>query len=189
MVKNQERRLLPRLYFNSFSFTFPPNRKIPSSEEKGIWPIVFTFYKGLTRPFITTEGVALIVLTPAIGLLLKRHFLSQVLSTENFILSHPLVFSNTLTVAQDGTGDYTVIQTAVDDATAGDTIRVYPGTYYENIEVRKNLSIISNFEYTNDENDIHNTILDGNNNGSVIAIIGTNENNINIKNKNIGIPK
>lgn len=34
-----------------------------------------------------------------------------------------------LTVAQDGTGDYTVIQDAIDNAQAGDTIWVKPGVY------------------------------------------------------------
>ena len=35
------------------------------------------------------------------------------------------------TVKTDGTGDYTVIQTAINATTAGDTVLVYPGTYVE----------------------------------------------------------
>ncbi len=87
-----------------------------------------------------------------------------------------LLYSATYIVKQDGTGDYSQIQSAVDNANPGDTIRVYPGTYYENIEIFKDLSLVSNYEYTNDENYIHNTILDGNHTGSVIRCAGTYNN-------------
>ncbi|SES84852.1 parallel beta-helix repeat (two copies) [Methanococcoides vulcani] len=39
--------------------------------------------------------------------------------------------------------DYTSIQDAVDVATNGDTILVYPGTYVENVDVNKELTIIA----------------------------------------------
>jgi len=39
--------------------------------------------------------------------------------------------------------DFTKIQDAVDVAAAGDTINVYPGIYYENVDVNKSLSITS----------------------------------------------
>ena len=41
----------------------------------------------------------------------------------------------TYTVKTDGSGDYTVIQTAIDASTTanGDTVLVYPGTYTENM--------------------------------------------------------
>ena len=40
------------------------------------------------------------------------------------------------TVATDGPGNYATIQAAVNSASSGDTIIVYPGTYYENIEIK-----------------------------------------------------
>jgi len=40
-------------------------------------------------------------------------------------------FENTIIVDDEGDGDYTVIQDAVDNATEGDTILVYSGTYLE----------------------------------------------------------
>ena len=39
----------------------------------------------------------------------------------------------TYTVKQDGTGDFTVIQDAIDPSTDGDEIIVHPGAFYENI--------------------------------------------------------
>ena len=36
-------------------------------------------------------------------------------------------------VRQDGTGHFTTIQSAIDAATTGSTVLVYPGTYYENL--------------------------------------------------------
>ena len=41
-----------------------------------------------------------------------------------------LIFAATLSVKQDGSGDYTVIQDALDAASPGDTVLVYPGRYF-----------------------------------------------------------
>ena len=46
-------------------------------------------------------------------------------------------------VDDDGSSDYISIQTAVDNAKDGDTIIVYPGTYTENMDANKGLTIIS----------------------------------------------
>ncbi|ADE35644.1 NosD domain-containing protein [Methanohalophilus mahii] len=52
--------------------------------------------------------------------------------------------ANTLNVTDESTtNNYTTIQYAVDNATSGDTIHVYPGTYSENVVVNKELNIIS----------------------------------------------
>ncbi|MDD4496763.1 MAG: CehA/McbA family metallohydrolase [Methanosarcinaceae archaeon] len=51
--------------------------------------------------------------------------------------------SATLTV-DDGPGaDYVSIQDAVDNANPGDTIMVYPGIYVENVNLNKNLTLVS----------------------------------------------
>ena len=52
--------------------------------------------------------------------------------------------AETIIVAQDGSGDYEKIQEAIDNATEGDTIRVWEGTYEENVVVDKTLSLIGN---------------------------------------------
>jgi len=67
----------------------------------------------------------------------------------------------TIIVAKDG-GDYEKIQDAIDVAKEGDTIRVWEGTYYENVVVDKSVSLIGN---GNEE-----TTIDGGGNGSVVRI-------------------
>jgi len=48
----------------------------------------------------------------------------------------------TLTVDDSGGADYTKIQDAIDNASAGDTILVYSGTYYENVNVSRQLILL-----------------------------------------------
>lgn len=45
-------------------------------------------------------------------------------------------FAATLTVGQDGWQVYTTIQAAIDDAIDGDVIKVFQGTYQEQVEIR-----------------------------------------------------
>lgn len=51
-------------------------------------------------------------------------------------------FKSIIYVDDDGEANYTKIQDAIDNATSGDTIIVYNGTYNENIIVNKKLDII-----------------------------------------------
>lgn len=55
----------------------------------------------------------------------------------------PLTASAVITVDDDGLADYTTIQAAVDNAVDGDTIVVFSGIYTENVNVDKELTIIS----------------------------------------------
>ncbi len=48
----------------------------------------------------------------------------------------------TLYVGGAGPGNYTAIQSAVNSATAGDTVFVYPGTYNENVNIYKTLTLM-----------------------------------------------
>ena len=57
---------------------------------------------------------------------------------------------------------YTKIQDAIDASNAGDTIRVYNGTYYENVVMNKTLTLLGN--------DSASTIINGSYSGSVITI-------------------
>lgn len=47
-------------------------------------------------------------------------------------------------VDKNGNGDYTSIQSAIDDATSGEIIRVWAGIYYENIVIDKQIELIGN---------------------------------------------
>ncbi len=79
--------------------------------------------------------------------------------------------SQTITVKQDGTGDYITIQEGVNASVDGDTVLVYPGVYYENVEYNsKNIILASLNILNNDPYYISHTIIDGNQNGSCVKI-------------------
>ena len=72
-----------------------------------------------------------------------------------------------LTVKQEGTGDYTLIQEAIDASMDGDTVLVWPGTYFENIHCEdKSITVGSLTLATNDLGYIYQTIIDGKQTGS-----------------------
>ena len=51
---------------------------------------------------------------------------------------------NTLYVGGDGPGNYTSIQAAINDASDGDTIKVYNGIYNETVKIDKRINLIGN---------------------------------------------
>jgi len=69
-------------------------------------------------------------------------FLLMLVSWIPTISSDEPVFSNTLYVGGTGPGNYSTIQSAIDDASSGDTVFVYNGTYYEHINVDKSIWLI-----------------------------------------------
>ena len=97
-----------------------------------------------------------------------------------FLFSNFPLISNTITVDTTGTGNYTTIQEGINASTDGDTVLVYPGIYYENINfIGKNITVASLYITTEADSFIHQTIIDGNQNGSVVQIVsGENENTL-----------
>lgn len=88
------------------------------------------------------------------------------------------VRADILTVKTDGTGHFTSIQQAYLAASSGDTLLVYPGTYYENIDINipsKNITIASLYLTTSNPVYIANTIVNGNQTGSCFAIRNTGQ--------------
>ena len=76
-----------------------------------------------------------------------------------------------LAVAPDGSQPFSEIQTAIDASAHGDTVLVYPGRYIENLRFHgKNITLASLELLSGDRDHIHSTIIDGNQNGSVIRV-------------------
>jgi len=79
-----------------------------------------------------------------------------------------------ITVKQDGTGDFTLIQDAIDASSQGDTVLVYPGTYFENLVIEgAGITLGSLYLTTGDPQYKYQTVVNGNRSGSCIAIIET----------------
>jgi len=72
-----------------------------------------------------------------------------------------------LYVGGSGPGNYTTIQEAITNATNGDTVFVFNGTYNENINIAKRISVIG------EDKDI--TIIDGVAGGDTVVLILVNE--------------
>ncbi|MDD3236082.1 MAG: choice-of-anchor Q domain-containing protein, partial [Candidatus Cloacimonetes bacterium] len=86
-------------------------------------------------------------------------------------------YAATLSVALDGSGQYSVIQDAIEAANSGDSVLVYPGRYIENIDyIGKSITVCSLEASTNDSTYISNTIIDGNRNGSCVAFRNAEQN-------------
>lgn len=68
--------------------------------------------------------------------------------------------------------DYSTIQSAIDASTHGDTIIVSTGTYYENINFNGKNIILTSIN-PEDSNVVATTIIDGNQNASVVTFSGT----------------
>ncbi len=69
---------------------------------------------------------------------------------------------NNLYVGGSGIDNYTTIQDAIDNASSGDTIFVYNGTYYENVIVNKSVNIVGENRNT--------TFINGNGSDKVVYI-------------------
>ncbi|KQC11657.1 MAG: hypothetical protein APR63_12320 [Desulfuromonas sp. SDB] len=98
---------------------------------------------------------------------------SQVTTGINFYIENTNI-NITINVIQDGTGDFTSIQEAIDIAINGDTILVHPGSYNENLFVEeKSINLVSMYSTTLDSAYIDQTILDGENLRNVITYYNT----------------
>jgi len=103
---------------------------------------------------------------------MKRFFLISL-----FLFLHTILIATIHTISLDGTGDFTEIQEGINASIDGDTVLVYPDTYYENINYNgKNITVASLYLTTQIDSFVRTTIIDGNQNGSVVkAINGENE--------------
>jgi len=98
-----------------------------------------------------------------------KHFFSIIILLILFPFSY--IWSSTIIVDINGTGDYLSIQEGINNASDDDIVLVCPGTYYENIDYSgKNITVASKYYTTGDESYINKTIIDGNNNGSCVIV-------------------
>jgi predicted outer membrane repeat protein len=78
-----------------------------------------------------------------------------------------------ITVKQDGTGDYTTIEAGMNESVwnIGDTVLVWPGTYYEHISYNGNhITVASLYAINFDPWYISNTIIDGSQSGQCVTM-------------------
>ncbi len=78
----------------------------------------------------------------------------------------------TITVRQDGLGNYPTIQAAINASNNGDLVLVHPGRYLENIDFNgKNITVASLKFTTNDRVYIGTTIIDGQRMGCCVRVM------------------
>ncbi len=77
---------------------------------------------------------------------------------------------NTIIVDDDGAGEYTTIQAAIDNASVGDLILVWDGIYEENITINKTIEVRGNHSST-----------------TILTSVGTNNSVVNIAADNVTV--
>lgn len=84
-----------------------------------------------------------------------------------------LLISNIIEVKQDGTGDFTTIQEGINTSVHYDTVLVYPGIYFENIDFDgKSITVASTYIIYEEDSLISQTIIDGNQEFRCVTIDG-----------------
>lgn len=79
----------------------------------------------------------------------------------------------------DGSGDFTSIQQGINASTNSDTVLVYPGTYFENINYNgKNITVASLELTTNNPQYISQTVIDGQRQGSCVSVVSGETNTV-----------
>ena len=104
------------------------------------------------------EGVVITIIFLFVGI-------SILPATESILLEKSAVSTldgNTLYVGGRGPGNYTSIQDAIDNASDGDTVFVFNGTYVENLIVDKTVNLIGEDKNT--------TVIDGSKSGDVVHV-------------------
>jgi len=86
----------------------------------------------MNKGFLISSCIAIILLNTTISAAILPRLKTEGVS----------IIGNTLHVGGSGSGNYTTIQSAIDDATDGDTVFVYSGTYYENVRIVKKTIIL-----------------------------------------------
>lgn len=83
-------------------------------------------------------------------------------------------YLDTIIVDNEGDGDFTTIQDAIDSANPGEIILVYSGNYNENIVVDKAINLIGEDEELGDGIDVGKPVIDGTELGNSVLINADN---------------
>ncbi|RLD42566.1 MAG: hypothetical protein DRJ05_05245 [Bacteroidetes bacterium] len=82
------------------------------------------------------------------------------------------IVAQTITVKQDSTGDYIHIQDAIDSAQDGDTVLVWPGSYYENLIINDISIVLGSLTLTTQDKQYNTqTIIDGSADSATCVVI------------------
>ena len=96
--------------------------------------------------------------------------LKKIVLLSFFIQIVIVLFGLTLKVRQDGSTSYSTIQSAINASANCDTVLVYPGTYYENVDyIGKNITLASLVLTTGIIAYRDSTIIDGHNSGACVV--------------------
>ncbi len=79
-------------------------------------------------------------------------------------------FLNTIKVDNEGDGDYTTIQNAINNAQIEDIIEVYSGTYFEHVNINKTLTLLGKDTELGSGSDTGIPIIDGSNTLDVVEV-------------------
>jgi len=80
-------------------------------------------------------------------------------------------YSQIIRVKQDSTGDFTTIQAAINASANGDTVLVWPGTYYENINFNGHSITLASLNLTTGNSGYtYQTIIDGQYQGTCVMV-------------------
>ena len=102
---------------------------------------------------------------------IKLKLLLMVLTIITFNIQYSILNSTLWEVNQDGSGDFTSIQAAINNAVHGDSILVYPGRYTEAVDyLGKTLSLFSLAITNGDDEYIEQTIVDAEQTASAVTI-------------------
>ncbi|KQC08749.1 MAG: hypothetical protein APR54_04260 [Candidatus Cloacimonas sp. SDB] len=89
-----------------------------------------------------------------------------------FLLLFFYLQSTIIEVDINGSTPFELIQDAIDTSVNGDTVLVHPGTYYENIDFSEKTITVGSLNLTTGNSVyIVNTIIDGNQEGSVVKVV------------------
>ncbi|UCF13722.1 MAG: right-handed parallel beta-helix repeat-containing protein [Thermoplasmatales archaeon] len=114
-------------------------------------------------------------------------FISTVISDETRITSFVSSMKATWIVDDEGDGDFTTIQDAINNSQSGDTIEVYSGTYVEHVNISKTITLLGKDVELGSGSDTGIPIIDGSNTDDIVNITanGVTVNKFKIRNGGI----